>query len=152
MVFSSSKPGSARILHFAAESIGDQLFQFYRSLNCEHIALGGATSAPDLGVPRNILAPALPRRQAIESMRRWFFLRKNGSGFLLSGFPSSLDEAGMLDSWLDESGETLDVCLFPPSLSGVGQLLFRHYEIQGLAWKSSQSAPLPDWIQPSFAS
>lgn len=133
-------------------AFGPSLLQIFRSLNCEHIALGGDDSVPDLGVPRNILAPARPRRQAVEALRRWFFRRKADSAFLLTGFPSSLDEAGMLDAWLDERGETLDVCLFPhASPAGAAADLFRHYQVHGSAWKSSDTAPLPEWLALSHA-
>jgi hypothetical protein len=146
MVFSGSGSAPLKILLLSDFSKGTSPGSVFSSLNCEHIALGGTDSVTDLGVPRNILAPSQPRRQALDALRHWFFRRRAGSGFLLTGFPASLSEAGILDAWLDESGETLDVCLFPPDASSSVATLRNHYSLQGLVWDFDVAAPLPDWI------
>jgi adenylate kinase len=45
-------------------------------------------------------------------MRRWFWSRKNGRGFVLSGFPASVVQAMVFDQWLDERDDSLTACLW----------------------------------------
>lgn len=150
MPFSGS--GSSRhkiLLHAGCVDALPELLTVLRSLNCVHIALGPAAQAPDLGVPRNILPQPGPGKQPADVVRRWFMQRKPETGFLLTGFPSTLTEAQQLDEWLDARGETLDVTLFPhdAAISSIA-VLKRYYAAQALLWTPSAQALVPAWLCP----
>ena len=41
-------------------------------------------------------------------VRKWFWSRRAGRGFLLQGFPANPAQAMVFDEWLEARGETLD--------------------------------------------
>lgn len=82
-------------------SMGESLSPWVRSLNLEHVSPVGLSRSE---ISRN---PAKEARQALASLRRWFFARKPDAGFVLSGFPATLLQAIVFDEWLDARAETL---------------------------------------------
>ena len=41
-------------------------------------------------------------------VRKWFWSRRAGRGFILQGFPANPAQAMVFDEWLEARGETLD--------------------------------------------
>lgn len=70
----------------------------------EHIA--AETLVPE-GLPANSTDNAL-----LDAMRRWYWGRRRGRGFLLTGFPATLEHALVLDEWMDSRDETLTACIW----------------------------------------
>lgn len=50
-------------------------------------------------------------KRVLELMRHWFWSRKSGKGFLVSGFPANKAQAIVLDEWLENRDENLSACL-----------------------------------------
>lgn len=93
-----------------------RLLEFLRSLTIEHVLFSDLIQNE-----RDRLTPSghafekaerngVPASDEITVAvaRKWFWSRKNGCGFVLSGFPRNLAQALVLDEWLEARGETLD--------------------------------------------
>jgi adenylate kinase len=88
--------------------------------NCENVSADDLLSQEIAG--RTALGIAAARARATDHsvtdqtmlavMRRWFWSRKNGRGFVLSGFPATVVQAMVFDQWLDERDDSLTACLW----------------------------------------
>lgn len=72
----------------------------------------------------------MPEPSLIALMRKWFWSRKPEAAFLLTGFPSTVSQAKILDEWLETRDESLDgvICTEPHFHEPVAL----HYRSQGL--------------------
>ena len=73
-----------------------------------------------------------PDEILVAIVRKWFWSRRSGRGFILCGFPASPVQAMVLDEWLEARGETLDcAALVGPALPET-EATAAHYEQQAI--------------------
>ncbi len=90
------------------------------SLNLEHVSSGDffraevARKTPVGKAFEKALRAGefVPDECTLQVMRKWFFGRRRGRGFLLDGFPRNLSQALVFDEWLEQRREPLGGCLF----------------------------------------
>lgn len=49
--------------------------------------------------------------QVLGILRRWFWSRKSGKGFVITGFPANKAQASVFDEWLEDRNEGISACL-----------------------------------------
>lgn len=88
--------------------LGHRITNSVRSLNnFEHVNATAANREGDVSSSYDTRST-----RALREMRHWFFGRRKSHGFLLEGFPSTVQQALVLDEWLDARDETLTACLW----------------------------------------
>lgn len=75
----------------------------------------------------------VPDEVVLSVVRKWFWSRRSGRGFLLQGFPATLRQALVFDEWLEARGESLERVLLPVSpRTPVADEVVSHYESQAI--------------------
>ena len=136
------------VLLGAPESGHDRDLEPLRSLTFEHVSVSRLLQAE---IERNTSFGIRAARSLIEGrpvaadillavVRKWFWSRRSGRGFLLEGFPTNLGQALILDEWLEARGESLDrVVLCSSDGFGVdgADPVIRHYDRQAILTRLS---------------
>lgn len=65
-------------------------------------------------------------------VRKWFWSRRAGRGFILQGFPANPAQAMVFDEWLEARGETLDCVAVIGSGQPATEATAAHYEQQAI--------------------
>jgi adenylate kinase len=141
VLFSALASSRSRVVFLGTPNSGlDRHLESLRSLTYEHVLVSDLIQAEcerssplgsSVEKARRADLP-VPDETLVAIVRKWFWSRRSGRGFILCGFPASPAQAMVFDEWLEARGETLDcAALVGPTLPEA-EATAAHYEQQAI--------------------